>query len=117
VWDETSRPTSSTLAYPEGRAALALARRLERLTDGYPTTVTSFETVFESLEAIDPGRQTVLRAGELAEQHALRGYDAVHLASALDALGEGDVLVTWDDVLAGAGREAGLTIVGSLGAS
>ena len=117
MWDEASRPTTSTLAFAEGRAALDLARRLERLTVGYRTTVTSFETVFESLEAIDPSWPIVQRAGELAEQHALRGYDAVHLASALDALGEGDVLVTWDDDLAGAGRVAGLTVGGLLGAS
>ena len=117
AWDEASRPTSSLLAYAEGRAALALARRLERLTTGYRRTVSTFEVVFESLEAIDPSRQIVLRAGELAERHALRGYDAVHLASALDALGDGDVIVTWDDDLAGAARVAGLSVVGSAGES
>jgi uncharacterized protein len=36
------------------------------------------------------------RAGEIADARALRGYDAVHLASAL-ALGPGEtILVTWD---------------------
>lgn len=37
-------------------------------------------------------------AGDLAEQLGLRGYDAVHLASAL-ALGEPATVVTWDDEL------------------
>ena len=42
------------------------------------------------------------RAGELADERALRGYDAVHLASAL-ALGPGDtILVTWDRDLSNA---------------
>jgi predicted nucleic acid-binding protein len=36
------------------------------------------------------------RAGELAEQLGLRGYDAVHLASAL-ALGTDTTFVSWDD--------------------
>jgi len=34
------------------------------------------------------------RAGDLAEQLALRGYDAVHLATALAA--EADIIVTAD---------------------
>ena len=35
-------------------------------------------------------------AGELAERHALRGYDAVHLASAT-AIDDPDlVIATWD---------------------
>src|SRR6201999_2901363 len=39
-------------------------------------------------------------AGELAERHALRGYDAVHLASALAIEDEGLVVATWDRDLA-----------------
>jgi predicted nucleic acid-binding protein len=43
-------------------------------------------------------------AGRLAEEHGLRGYDAVHLASAL-ALKE-TTMVTWDgDLRAAAARE------------
>jgi uncharacterized protein len=38
------------------------------------------------------------RAGDLAENLALRGYDAVHLASAL-ALGDDTTVVTWDEDL------------------
>lgn len=41
-------------------------------------------------------------AGELAERHALRGYDAVHLASAI-AIDDPDlVMATWDRDLAAA---------------
>jgi predicted nucleic acid-binding protein len=41
-------------------------------------------------------------AGELAERHALRGYDAVHLASAT-AIDDSDlVIATWDRDLASA---------------
>jgi predicted nucleic acid-binding protein len=71
--------------------------------------------VLDSLEAIDPAWQIVQRAGGLAEQHALRGYDAVHLATALEVLGEDDVLVTWDDDLARAAQATGLAVVGSGG--
>jgi predicted nucleic acid-binding protein len=47
-------------------------------------------------------------AGELADSLALRGYDAVHLASAL-ALGDEEVaLITWDRDLGAAAERMGL---------
>jgi uncharacterized protein len=50
------------------------------------------------------------RAGELADECALRGYDAVHLASAL-ALGPGNtILVTWDCDLSERAVGAGLAV-------
>lgn len=50
------------------------------------------------------------RAGELADAHGLRGYDAVHLASAL-ALGATEtLLVTWDRDLGKAAAGAGLAV-------
>jgi predicted nucleic acid-binding protein len=54
------------------------------------------------------------RAGELADECALRGYDAVHLASAL-ALGPGDtILATWDGDLGNAALGAGLAVAPAL---
>ena len=53
------------------------------------------------------------RAEELAWQHGLRGYDAVHLAAALlwqDMLGAAVTLVSFDRALSEAGREAGLAV-------
>jgi predicted nucleic acid-binding protein len=69
--------------------------------------------LFESIEAIDTHLDTIRHAGALAEQYDLRGHDAVHLASALAALGDSDLMVTWDDDLAGAARQAGLPVVGA----
>jgi predicted nucleic acid-binding protein len=54
------------------------------------------------------------RAGELADERALRGYDAVHLASAL-ALGAGEtILVTWDRNLSNAAVGAGVAVAPAL---
>jgi predicted nucleic acid-binding protein len=50
-------------------------------------------------------------SGELAERLGLRGYDAVHLASAL-ALGDGEVaLITWDLELRSAAENLGLGVI------
>lgn len=51
----------------------------------------------------------VRRAGELADEVALRGYDAVHLASAA-SLGPATSLVSWDDDLRRAAERTGLAI-------
>jgi uncharacterized protein len=53
----------------------------------------------------------VRHAGHLAERHELRGYDAVHLASALDVIAGEEPLVTWDTALADAARLEGLSVV------
>jgi uncharacterized protein len=53
-------------------------------------------------------------AGELAYERALRGYDAVHLASAL-ALGPGEtILATWDRDLGNAAVDTGLAVAPAL---
>jgi predicted nucleic acid-binding protein len=56
-----------------------------------------------------PPRRVVWRAAALAEVHALRGYDAVHLASALD-VGEAAYFVTSDRQLANAARAEGFPV-------
>jgi uncharacterized protein len=50
-------------------------------------------------------------AGELAEHHALRGYDAVHLASATAVAHPDLVMATWDRDLASAAVARSLTVV------
>jgi len=51
------------------------------------------------------------RAGELAEVYALRGYDAVHLASAEAILDPGSLMVVSDTELASAAAELGILAV------
>jgi predicted nucleic acid-binding protein len=55
--------------------------------------------------------QLAVSAGEVAERHALRGYDAVHLATALSVDDADLVLVTWDQDLAHAALSAGRSVV------
>jgi uncharacterized protein len=52
-------------------------------------------------------------AGELAEELGLRGYDAVHLASAL-ALATDTTFVTWDEKLRRAAASSGCSLAQAL---
>lgn len=58
--------------------------------------------------AADLDEFLALRAGELAEACALRGYDAIHLASAEAILDRGDVMVVSDERLAEAAASIGI---------
>jgi predicted nucleic acid-binding protein len=110
LWGTRLRAASSILCYPEGRAALAAARRGRRLSAaGYERAREEFESLQSELVLIGIDVSLTQRAGELAEEHELRGYDAVHLASAL-ALGADITLVTWDGDLKRAAEQCGCAV-------
>lgn len=62
------------------------------------------------VEHIEIDHSHVRVAGDLAEDHALRGYDAVHLATALSVSEDDLVLVTGDSDLVTAATYLGLSV-------
>jgi len=113
LWGSTYPAASSILAYPEGRAALAAARRLDRLgEDEHREALAAFEDLYAELTTVGVDQELATRAGGYAEDRELRGYDAVHLATALELGDEEVVLVTWDRDLAQAAEHVGLGIAG-----
>jgi predicted nucleic acid-binding protein len=116
LWAGPDPTASSILSYPEGRAALAAARRQDRLgEEEHAHALAAFEEVHADLITVGVDADLARRAGELAEDLGLRGYDAVHLATALE-LGDGEVvLATWDRDLAHATERVGLGLAGQSG--
>jgi predicted nucleic acid-binding protein len=111
VWDAADATATSRLAYPEVRAGLAAAFRGRRLDpDRYLAAKVEWGRRWSELRLIEPGPGVLEAAGELAESCALRGFDAVHLASALrlGVDGDGPILVAWDERLRAAATEFGL---------
>lgn len=101
---------ASILCYPEGRAALAAARRGGRLSSSaYGRACEELESLQGELLLVGIDQPLAREAGELAERHGLRGYDAVHLASAL-ALGADTTLVSWDKDLKRAAAQSGCPV-------
>ena len=97
LWDGCDAALSSRLAYPEVCAALAAAGRNRALTRaGLRVALDSWEDFWAAIRPVELTGVVSLRAGELARRRALRGADAVHLAS-VTALGSTDiVLAVWD---------------------
>ena len=109
LWDEADRVVSSRLVYAEGRAALAMARRLDRLDErGLREAVDDLESLHDQLDVIEVTDGLIRDAGGLAEQLSLRGYDAVHLASARLVDDPEMVLAAGDQSLLAAARALGI---------
>lgn len=109
LWDGAARVVSVRLVYPEGRAALARAKRLGRLTARQlRSAVTGLESLDAQLDHVEVTADLAVRAGELAEELALRGYDAVHLAAAASIADPDLVMVAGDQTLTRAAGELGL---------
>jgi predicted nucleic acid-binding protein len=78
----------------------------------YSEAVKGFDQAYEELAAIRVDEQLTRTAGELASEYGLRGYDAVHLATALGLADRDVALVSWDRDLCRAAGEAGLAVLG-----
>ena len=73
---------AARVAYVELRAAVAAAHRDGRLTaTAHAQAKRQVETLWQSTSPIDIDQVLLNDAGDLADQHGLRGYDAVHLAA------------------------------------
>lgn len=82
--DGTEAVATSLIAYAEARAAFARARRDARLSaQAYRHVVEAFVEDWPRYITVEVTDRLVKDAGELAARRALRGYDALHLASAL----------------------------------
>lgn len=83
--EEADAVATSLLAYAEGRAVFARARREARLSlAAYRHVLHEFLEDWSRLVIVEITERLVRNAGDLAARRALRGFDALHLASAMD---------------------------------
>ena len=111
LWDGCDAALSSRLAYPEVRAALSAAGRAGHLERrGLRQAVQAWEEFWGACRPIELSSHVSTHAGELCDEHGLRGADAVHLASALALRPAELVLATWDSRLRTATLAEGLRV-------
>jgi hypothetical protein len=108
-WDDADEVVSSRLLYVETAAALAQARRMGRLTDQeHHTSLRLLDQLWSAVDVAEVDEPVMARAATLADQLALRGYDAVHCASAEQLNGEDVVAASGDQRLLAAWAELGV---------
>jgi len=111
LWDGCDAAVSSRLAYPEVRAALAAAGRSRRLSPrDQRRAETGWEGYWAATRTVELTEVVTAHAGELASQHALRGADAVHLASLLAVGAAQTLFAVWDQRLRAGAQAAGVRL-------
>lgn len=79
LWDQALRVITVPLLYAEARAALAQAQRMGRITTPQlRRAIRMLDDRYMQLDVVAVDDDLVRHAGELAQAHGLRGYDAVH---------------------------------------
>ncbi|MHB8693558.1 MAG: type II toxin-antitoxin system VapC family toxin [Solirubrobacteraceae bacterium] len=114
LWDGCDAAVSSRLAYPEVCAALAAAGRADRLaaTEQRRAEV-AWEDYWAATRPVELTDSVSAHAGRLASEHALRGADAVHLASVLAVEPIDSVFAVWDQRLRAGAHAVGVRLVPS----
>lgn len=110
--EESDAVATSMVSYVEARAAFARKLREKDLSsEKYETIKADLERDWDSLFVLNLTEALAKAAGDLSEKHALRGYDAIHLASALELKGAVTAPVLFssaDEKLCEAARREGL---------
>ena len=105
---------TAVISRAEVAAALAKAVRIGLVArEAGAKVLQAFNADWEHLVRLQLGEPLVARAAALAWEHGLRGYDSVHLASALawsESLGETLAVATYDRELWRGARASGLSI-------
>ena len=105
---------TSLITRSEISAALAKAVRLKFLSrDDATAALRVFRSQWPDIVRVQLTEPLVAEADALAWAHALRGYDAVHLASAIfwqDTIGEPVTVVTFDRQLWDGARRSDLAV-------
>jgi predicted nucleic acid-binding protein len=109
LWNDATRIVCVRLVYPETCAALARAVRVGRLTSQQMVAATAeLDDLIVQIDFVEITADLAHNAGGLAQEHGLRGYDAVHLAAGVTISDDDTVFVTGDADLADAARATGL---------
>jgi predicted nucleic acid-binding protein len=112
--DEAALCGTSLITRAEVAATIAKLVRMRALhKNEAEQTRKDFQRQWPDLQRLHITENLVAKADSLAWEHGLRGYDAVHLASAIswqEHIGESITLATFDQQLWDAGQAIGLLV-------
>jgi predicted nucleic acid-binding protein len=110
LWQKADRRVASQLIYVEAAGALAQARRMGRLDDHeHHVALAALDDVYDKLYITEISEALVRRGAVLTHEFGLRGYDAVHCATAERLAVPEFVFVSGDKKLLYACEQLGMT--------
>ena len=115
-WDHADAIVTSSLAYVETHSALARASRHGRLTPvAHGQAVDAFQLRWSDAIHVSPSDSLVKAAAALSARLGLRGYDAVHCATALAVASDDFVAISRDRELLDAWQQLGIATIDTRG--
>lgn len=118
--DEAALVGTSLVARAEMEAVLGRLRRMEALAEAAAMqALATFRRQWPAYVRLPLMEATTSRAGALAWEHGLRGYDAVHLATTVlwqEALGTKVTLASFDTQLLAVAAAIGMNVLPDEGA-
>jgi predicted nucleic acid-binding protein len=113
IWNEAQQIGTSSISYLEVNAGLARAMRENppRLSKtGYDDAKNQFDQLWLEVVSIAVTADLIEQATNVAEEYALRAYDALQFATVLSIANDGVVLATTDQDLERAAQAAGIPL-------
>lgn len=115
LWRSADVAVTSALTFVEAHAAIAQAHRMERLdASAVEAASGQMDALWREFTVISPDEEAILEAARLAHTQSLRGYDAVHCATALRVADEDFAAAAGDRRLLDAWHHLGLTTIATL---
>jgi predicted nucleic acid-binding protein len=113
AYSEASGVRTTAIAYVEASSALARMRKGNRLSPAQlRAALEALDTLWQTLYVHAVTDKVIQAAAQAALDHALRAYDALHLAGALVfAEGEEVAFACWDRELSKAAGERGFALI------
>ncbi len=112
AWAAADSVVTSRVLYVEAAAALARAERIGRLTAAaHDVARAGLDLIWEQIDVVEVTDSLVRRAAQVARDHSLRGFDALHCAAAQSVAGPGTVALAGDQALLVAWQAMGLEVV------
>jgi predicted nucleic acid-binding protein len=113
--EDADTVATSILAFVEARAAFARRHREKSISSKvHARLIRDFAVDWDRYLVLEATQTLIIRAARLTETHALRAYDAIHLAAAImlrERLAETVTFISWDARLVLAARKQGLDAV------
>jgi predicted nucleic acid-binding protein len=112
LWDGADLVASSQISDLEVRTVLSGGLRLGKLgQDGYDRARARWDAMRRGMWRVELSPRVTEKAARLAEEHALRPTDAIHLASAQLLEHENLVVLGWGEQFVAAARAEGLSVL------
>lgn len=111
LWQDASQIVTSRITYVEAQSAIEEAARADRIDPAQARSArTMLDDMWREVYVMELGPDLMYGAAACAREYALRGFDAIHCASAM-TLGGVDVLaVSGDKHLLSAWLRGGLAV-------